>query len=147
MKLKKPLLALFAATALMAGCTPASPAAAQAKQEAQQSELQRQVQNYYGQDMQNSLTGYFNSHGMKASDAKEGLTIPWVASAATLKKLGVNSLFDAGDRSGYMVATGKTDAKGCPVFDVTVLKDNGKYTSRDDVQMPVCPKVAPAAQR
>lgn len=135
MKLKKPLLALFAATALLgaAGCAP-TPA-----------EVQQSAETTYAADLQNTLTGYFNSHGMKAENVKEGLTIPWTASRATLDKIQGGSVFTTPHRSGYMVATGKLSDEGCPVFDVTVIKDN-RDTQRYETQIPVCPKPAtPAA--
>jgi hypothetical protein len=134
MKLKKPLLALFAATALLgaAGCTP-KPA-----------EVKQNIEQTYANDLQNSLTGYFNSHGMKAENVKEGLTIPWNASRATLDKIKGGSILDPVHRSGYMVATGKLSDEGCPVFDVTRIKDV-RDTVRYDTQLPVCPKPAPAA--
>jgi hypothetical protein len=135
MKLKKPLLALFAATALLgaAGCTP-TPA-----------EVKQSAETTYAADLQNTLTGYFNSHGMKAQDVKEGLTIPWTASSATLATIKGDSVFDPVHRSGYMVATGKLSDEGCPVFDVTVIKDV-RDTVRYETQIPVCPKPAtPAA--
>lgn len=135
MKLKKPLLALFAATAILGatGCTP-TPA-----------EVKQSAETTYAADLQNTLTGYFNSHGMKAQDVKEGLTIPWTASRATLDKLSEGQLIKAEHRSGYMIATGKTSPDGCPVFDVQLIKENGKYTYRYETQIPVCPKPATPA--
>jgi hypothetical protein len=134
MKFKKPLLALFAATALLgaAGCTP-TPA-----------EVKQTTETVYAADLQNTLTGYFNSHGMKAENVKEGLTIPWTASQATLDKIKGDSVFGIAHRSGYMVATGKLSDEGCPVFDVTVIKDT-RDTVRYETQIPVCPKPATLA--
>ncbi|MEZ0261006.1 MAG: hypothetical protein ACAH80_08350 [Alphaproteobacteria bacterium] len=131
MKLKKPLLALFAATAIL-GATGCAPTPAEVKQS---------VETTYAADLQNTLTGYFNSHGMKAQDVKEGLTIPWNASQATLDKIRGDSIIYPAHRSGYMVATGKLSDEGCPVFDVTVIKDT-RDTTRYETQVPVCPKPA-----
>ncbi|TAL27927.1 MAG: hypothetical protein EPN97_15790 [Alphaproteobacteria bacterium] len=130
MKLKKSLLVLFAAAGLMTGCAPTPPA-----------QVQQSIQQTFGADLQNTLTGYFNSHGMKAGDVKEGLTIPWVASAETMQKINDSRILSTLTRSGYMVATGEKSDAGCPVFKVTTIFDNGEYTSREDTKLPVCPKL------
>jgi hypothetical protein len=129
MKLKKPVLAFLAAAALLTGCAPTPP-----------EQVQQSIQTVYGADLQNTLTGYFNSHGMKAGDVKAGLTIPWVASAETMKAVNDGRMISTLTRSGYMVATGAKSDKGCPEFKVVTIYDNGQYTNRSDTQLPVCPK-------
>ncbi|MEZ0260461.1 MAG: hypothetical protein ACAH80_05590 [Alphaproteobacteria bacterium] len=120
MSFKKAALCAFAAVALLtgAGCEqkPASPPPSP-----------DEVRAKYTADIQQTLTAYFNTHGLKASDIKPGFTVPWVASKA------------GAEDHGFLVATGETSAKGCPVWKVSSFEHYGKYSSRADVKQAICP--------
>lgn len=120
MFLKKAAFVAFAAVAMLAGtgCQQKAPAPAPSPDD---------VKAEFTVDMQQSLTAYFNTHGLKKEDIKPGFTVPWVASK------------EGAEDHGFLVATGETSPKGCPVWKVSSFEHYGKYSSRSDAKQAICP--------
>lgn len=120
MLLKKAALVAFAAVALLAGagCNRTPPGPPPTPDE---------VTTEFTADIQQALTAYFNTHSLKKEDIKPGFTVPWVAAQASAED------------HGFLVATGETSAKGCPVWKVSSFEHYGKYSSRSDATQAFCP--------
>jgi hypothetical protein len=118
MNFKSAALCAFAAVALLAGCErkpegpPPSP---------------DEITTNYSQDMQTTLTAYFNTHKLKKEDIQPGFTVPWVSSKQSY------------EGHGFMVATGETSPKGCPVWKVSKFDHEGDFTSRYNATLAMCP--------
>ncbi|MGZ9096716.1 MAG: hypothetical protein ACXW30_00280 [Micavibrio sp.] len=86
------------------------------------------VRPKYSQDMQQSLTGYYETHGLDKSIAPaKGLTIAWVASTTGF------------EINGFMVATGEKSERGCPIFKNATLENVGKRGGRVNSTLAMCP--------
>lgn len=117
MNFKSAALCAFAAVALLTGCN----------QNADPPPSPDEVKTSYSGDMQKTLTAYFNTHKLKKEDIQPGLTVPWVTSQ------------EAYEYHGFMVATGETSPKGCPVWKVSQFDHEGDFTSRNNAKLAMCP--------
>jgi hypothetical protein len=120
MLLRKAAFCAFAAVALLAGagCDRTPPGPPPSPDE---------VRTEFTADIQQTLTAYFNTLGLKKEDIKRGFTVPWVASQ------------DGSRHHGFVTATGETSAKGCPVWKVSSFEHYGDIHSRSDATQAFCP--------
>ena len=106
--MKKSFLAAFAAVAIVTGI-PAQ--AADAGSDARTEAYWQRVRP----DIQQSVTGYFNTLNIDKSQVKQGLTIPFVTREPLDYSMGSAVAY------GWAVANSRTAANNCPEFEVTVL--------------------------